>query len=90
MYQSSRYITDRFLPDKAIDLLDEAGSRVKLREATVLAEIPEISRKIRVVVDRGPTDPSSARFYREEETAPRENVHASASTGRSAARAPTR
>ena len=33
VYQSSRYITDRFLPDKAIDLLDEAGARVKLREA---------------------------------------------------------
>jgi ATP-dependent Clp protease ATP-binding subunit ClpC len=33
VYQSSRYITDRFLPDKAIDLIDEAGSRAKLREA---------------------------------------------------------
>lgn len=31
--QSSRYIPDRFLPDKAIDVLDEAGSRVKLRAA---------------------------------------------------------
>jgi len=33
VYQSSRYITDRFLPDKAIDLLDEAGARAKLRHA---------------------------------------------------------
>jgi ATP-dependent Clp protease ATP-binding subunit ClpC len=33
VYQSSRYITDRFLPDKAIDLLDEAGARAKLRAA---------------------------------------------------------
>jgi ATP-dependent Clp protease ATP-binding subunit ClpC len=33
VYQSSRYITDRFLPDKAIDLVDEAGARVKLRES---------------------------------------------------------
>ena len=33
VYQSSRYITDRFLPDKAIDLIDEAGARVKLRDA---------------------------------------------------------
>jgi ATP-dependent Clp protease ATP-binding subunit ClpC len=33
VYQSSRYITDRFLPDKAIDLLDEAGARAKLRVA---------------------------------------------------------
>lgn len=31
VYQSSRYIPDRFLPDKAIDILDEAGSRAKLR-----------------------------------------------------------
>ena len=31
VYQTSRYIPDRFLPDKAIDVLDEAGARVKLR-----------------------------------------------------------
>lgn len=31
VYLSNRYITDRFLPDKALDLLDEAGARVKLR-----------------------------------------------------------
>ena len=42
VYQSSRYITDRFLPDKAIDLIDEAGSRVKLREAAVPVGVPEI------------------------------------------------
>jgi ATP-dependent Clp protease ATP-binding subunit ClpC len=76
VFQSSRYITDRFLPDKAIDLLDEAGSRVKLREATGVAEIPEISRKIRVVVDRGATEPQErTAFYREDEVAPRENLH---------------
>ena len=33
VYQSNRYITDRFLPDKAIDLVDEAGARAKLKEA---------------------------------------------------------
>ncbi len=33
VHQSARYITDRFLPDKAIDLIDEAGARVKLRRA---------------------------------------------------------
>ncbi|MFM8233901.1 MAG: AAA family ATPase, partial [Holophagaceae bacterium] len=33
VYLSNRYITDRFLPDKALDLLDEAGARVKLRVA---------------------------------------------------------
>ncbi len=32
---SDRYISDRFLPDKAIDLIDEAGSRVRLRNSQV-------------------------------------------------------
>lgn len=34
VYQSNRYITDRFLPDKAIDVLDEAGARAKLKFQT--------------------------------------------------------
>jgi ATP-dependent Clp protease ATP-binding subunit ClpC len=74
VYQSSRYITDRFLPDKAIDLLDEAGSRVKLRDAAALEETPEFSRKIRVVVDR--SEPfERGTFFRDEEVAQRENLH---------------
>jgi ATP-dependent Clp protease ATP-binding subunit ClpC len=73
VYQSSRYITDRFLPDKAIDLLDEAGSRVKLRDAAAHEDTPEFSRKIRVVVDR--TDPAErSTIYRDEEVAQRENL----------------
>src|SRR6185369_17635932 len=52
VYQSSRYITDRFLPDKAIDLLDEAGSRVKLREATLPSEMTDIQRRIKFIVAR--------------------------------------
>jgi ATP-dependent Clp protease ATP-binding subunit ClpC len=72
VYQSNRYIPDRFLPDKAIDLLDEAGSRVKLRDAHV-DEVPEFSRKIRVVVDRN--DPfERGAFFRDEEIAQRENL----------------
>src|SRR5438034_384128 len=67
VYQSSRYITDRFLPDKAIDLLDEAGSRVKLRDGSGLEEAPEFSRKIRVVVDRG--EGVGGTFFRDEEVA---------------------
>jgi ATP-dependent Clp protease ATP-binding subunit ClpC len=73
VYQSSRYITDRFLPDKAIDLLDEAGSRVKLRDAAAHEDTPEFSRKIRVVVDR--SDPiAGSTFFRDEEVAQRENL----------------
>ena len=52
VYQSSRYITDRFLPDKAIDLVDEAGARAKLREAGYSEEFGEINRNIRVAVEQ--------------------------------------
>jgi ATP-dependent Clp protease ATP-binding subunit ClpC len=50
VFQSSRYITDRFLPDKAIDLLDEAGARVKLRDAQARADIGGPGRQIVVAV----------------------------------------
>ena len=50
VYQSSRYITDRFLPDKAIDLIDEAGARVKLREAHARTEAGGHGRQVVVAV----------------------------------------
>lgn len=43
---SERYITDRFLPDKAIDLIDEAASKLKLEIDSVPQALDEISRKI--------------------------------------------
>ncbi|MBM4433762.1 MAG: ATP-dependent Clp protease ATP-binding subunit [Chloroflexi bacterium] len=43
---SSRYITDRFLPDKAIDLMDEAASRVRLRYSTLPAEVKEAQKEL--------------------------------------------
>lgn len=43
---SDRYITDRFLPDKAIDLIDEAGSRVRLRSYTVPPSLKELEQKL--------------------------------------------
>ncbi len=43
---SSRYITDRFLPDKAIDLIDEAASLVRLESEGVPVEIEEIKKSI--------------------------------------------
>ena len=52
VYQSNRYITDRFLPDKAIDLIDEAGARAKLREAGYSEEFGEINKSIRVAVEQ--------------------------------------
>ncbi|GIW94181.1 MAG: chaperone protein ClpB [Pirellulaceae bacterium] len=44
---SHRYITDRFLPDKAIDLVDEAASRVAMELSSVPTEIDEVQRKLR-------------------------------------------
>ena len=47
MELSKRYITDRFLPDKAIDLIDEAAARLKLEINSVPEEIDEVERRIR-------------------------------------------
>lgn len=44
---SSRYITDRFLPDKAIDLMDEASARLRMQIDSLPEELDEISRKIK-------------------------------------------
>lgn len=44
---SSRYITDRFLPDKAIDLMDEAAAKLRMEIDSVPEELDEISRKIK-------------------------------------------
>ncbi len=43
---SDRYITDRFLPDKAIDLMDEAGSRVRLQAFTAPPDVKELEQRI--------------------------------------------
>jgi ATP-dependent Clp protease ATP-binding subunit ClpB len=43
---SERYIADRFLPDKAIDLIDEAASRLKIEIDSVPTEIDEVARRI--------------------------------------------
>jgi ATP-dependent Clp protease ATP-binding subunit ClpB len=44
---SSRYITDRFLPDKAIDLMDEAAAKLRMEVDSVPEELDEIMRKIK-------------------------------------------
>src|SRR6185436_7204940 len=43
---SHRYITDRFLPDKAIDLVDEAGSKLRTEIDSLPAELDEITRRV--------------------------------------------
>ena len=77
--QSSRYITDRFLPDKAIDLVDEAGACAKLREADYSEEFSEINKSIRVAVEQmenatAQKDYERAQFFREQEVLARENL----------------
>ena len=79
VYQSSRYITERFLPDKAIDLIDEAGSRAKLREAGVSDEFGDINRSIRVAVEQmesaaAQKDYEKAQFFKEQEVIARESL----------------
>jgi ATP-dependent Clp protease ATP-binding subunit ClpC len=44
---SNQYISDRFLPDKAIDLIDEAGSRVRLQHAQLPEEARELDKELR-------------------------------------------
>jgi ATP-dependent Clp protease ATP-binding subunit ClpC len=79
VYQSSRYITDRFLPDKAIDLVDEAGARAKLKEAGYSDEFGELNKNIRVAVEQLESAVSQKDFERvqilkDQEANARENL----------------
>ena len=61
---SNRYITDRFLPDKAIDLMDEAGSRLRMQVDSKPEELDELDRRlIQLKIEREAlrkeTDPAS-------------------------------
>ncbi|MEG2199995.1 MAG: AAA family ATPase, partial [Anaerovorax sp.] len=65
---SDRYISDRFLPDKAIDLMDEAASKIRIEIDSLPAELDEISRKImqleieKQALSKEKDDPSKARL----------------------------
>ena len=50
---SSRYITDRFLPDKAIDLVDEAASKVRMSLSGVPAELQQMEKSLEDLLKRG-------------------------------------
>jgi ATP-dependent Clp protease ATP-binding subunit ClpC len=47
---SARYVTDRYLPDKAIDVMDEAGARVRLQKVTPPSTVRDLQRKINDIV----------------------------------------
>src|SRR5499425_2809987 len=81
VYNSNRYIPDRFLPDKAIDLIDEAGARVKLRQTSLPEELTEVQKRIKFIVHRMENaianhEFEKARFYSDEERKERENLRA--------------
>ncbi|MGH8649344.1 MAG: AAA family ATPase, partial [Burkholderiales bacterium] len=75
------YIPDRHLPDKAIDLIDEAGARVKLRQTSLPDEITDVQKRIKFIVHRMESaianhEFEKARFYSDEERKERENLRA--------------
>ncbi len=79
VYHSARYIPDRFLPDKAIDLIDEAGARVKLRQSSLPEEVTEIQKRVKFITHRMETaianhEFEKARFYSDEERKEREKL----------------
>ena len=79
VWHSTRYISDRYLPDKAIDLLDEAGARIKLRQSSLPEEVTEIQKHIKFISHRMETAIAShefekARFYSDEERKEREKL----------------
>src|SRR5450631_3961806 len=79
VHASTRFIPDRFLPDKAIDLIDEAGARVKLRQTTLPGEVADIQKSIKFIVHRMENaianhEFEKARFYSDEERKKREDL----------------
>lgn len=70
---TARYVTDRFMPDKAIDALDEVGSRVHLQTANIPPEITEKEKEIKQIKEKkqeavGHQDFELAASYRDRET----------------------
>lgn len=64
---SHRYITDRFLPDKAIDLIDEAASRVRLQISLPPQELREAKRELEQIEKERKTLPMSGQYERDQE-----------------------
>jgi ATP-dependent Clp protease ATP-binding subunit ClpC len=61
---SSRYIGDRYLPDKAIDLVDEAASRVRLKEYTAPPDLKELEDKVKAIGEEKAAAVNSQEFER--------------------------
>ncbi len=85
IYQSTRYITDRFQPDKAIDVIDEAGAKVKLKRVRDTQNLRKLEQEIRDVVKQmkqAISDKSfeTAVYLREREIELREDLERMAAT----------
>ncbi|MFE1169211.1 ATP-dependent Clp protease ATP-binding subunit [Nocardiopsis sp. NPDC058789] len=83
---SDRYVTDRFLPDKAIDLVDQAGARVRLRLKTSSSALRDLERKLKDLEERKERavqeeDYERASALRDEINASRSDVHQARGTG---------
>lgn len=81
VYYASSCIKDRELPGKAVDVMDEAGSYVKLRQSVLPDEVMECQKRITFIVRRMENAISNhelekARFYSEEEGKERQNLAA--------------
>jgi ATP-dependent Clp protease ATP-binding subunit ClpC len=76
---SQRYLPGRFLPDKAIDLLDEAGAAAAVRAGTLPGEVIDAEKRLKFVVNRlenavASQELEKAKFYSDEERKERENL----------------
>src|SRR5215468_934697 len=79
VYQSNRYITDRFFPDKAIDILDEAGAKVKLKRVADTQNLRKLEVETRQIVKEmkkaiSDKDFEKAVFLREREIELKEEI----------------
>jgi ATP-dependent Clp protease ATP-binding subunit ClpC len=79
IYQSNRYITDRFFPDKALDLLDEAGAKVKLKRVADTQNLRKLETEIKQIVKEmkkaiSDKDFEKAVFLREREIELKEEI----------------
>jgi ATP-dependent Clp protease ATP-binding subunit ClpC len=79
VYQSNRYITDRFFPDKAIDILDEAGAKVKLKRVADTQNLRKLEAETKQIVKEmkkaiSDKDFEKAVFLREREIELKEEI----------------
>jgi len=79
VYQANRYIPDRFFPDKAIDLLDEAGAKVKLRKTADTQNLRRLENEVKQIVKEmkkaiSDKDFERAVFLREREVEIKEEI----------------